>query len=115
MIQGFPPYEKEIKTMCANMTEFEILILEVQSMKKELKEQEKKIGEYEDQIKAYMKKRGKEKIYSQEANVTASYSSVPTPKFNKELFIEKNGEEEYQKYQKITSPMRFSYLKGNQA
>ncbi len=100
--------------MCANMTEFEILILEVQSMKEKAKEQKKKIDDMEDELKAYMKKRGKEKLFSTETNITVSYSSVPTPKFNKELFIEKNGEEEYQKYQKITSPMRFSYLKGNQ-
>lgn len=101
--------------MCKTMTEFEILILEIQSMKEEAKEQKKKIEDMETEIKSYMKKRGKEKLFSQENDLTISYCSVESPKFNKELFIEKNGEEEYQKYQKVTPSMRLNYLKGNQA
>lgn len=101
--------------MCKTMTEFEILILEIQSMKEEAKEQKKKIDDMENELKSYMKKRGKEKLFSQENDITVSYCNVESPKFNKELFIEKNGEKEYQKYQKVTPSMRLNYLKGNQA
>ncbi|WP_166429723.1 hypothetical protein [Lacrimispora celerecrescens] len=103
------------KRMCKSMTEFEILILEIQSIKEAAKVQKKKIEDMEGELKAYMKKRGKEKLFSNETNITVSYCSVPTPKFNKELFIKENSEEEYQKYQKVTSSMRLNYLKGNQA
>lgn len=101
--------------MCKSMTEFEILILEIQSMKEAAKEQKKKIEDMEGELKAYMKKRGKEKLFSNENRITVSYSSVPVSKFSKELFIEENGEEEYRKYQKVTPTMKLNFLKGNQA
>lgn len=101
--------------MCKSMTEFEILILEIQSMKEAAKVQKKKLEDMEAELKAYMKKRGKEKLFSNETNITVSYCSVDTSKFNKEMFIADKGEEEYQKYQKVSSSMRLNFLKGNQA
>lgn len=62
-----------------------------------------------------MKKRQKEELLSKTTGLTISYKEVETPKFNKKLFIENNGEDAYKKYLVSSVSMRLNYLKPKKA
>lgn len=97
--------------MCANMNDFEKLVQEIQSKKAESKQLESEIKKKENELKAYMKKRQKEELLSKSTGLIISYKEVITPKFNKTLFIESNGEGEYKKYLVDSIAMRLNFLK----
>lgn len=101
--------------MCKNMDEFETLIQEIQAEKIEFENKKKSINEKEDELKAYMKKRKKEELFSKTTGLTISYKEVQSPKFNKNLFIETNGEDAYKKYLVDSTSMRLNYLKPKKA
>lgn len=103
------------KRMCKSMTDFEILVQTIQARKEEGEKIKKEIKEKEDELKAYMKKRQKEELLSKTTGLTISYKEVETPKFNKDLFIESNGEEAYKKYLVSSIAMRLNYLKPKKA
>ena len=62
-----------------------------------------------------MKKRKKEELFSKTTGLTISYKEVQSSKFNKDLFIETNGEDAYSKYVIESSCMRLNYLKPKKA
>lgn len=101
--------------MCKSMSEFEELMQTLQAKKVENENLKKEIKAQEDELKAYMKKRKKEELYSKTTGITVSYKEVSTPKFNKALFIESNGEEAYEKYLVASTTMRLNFLKPKKA
>lgn len=101
--------------MCRSMAEFEELVQTIQSKKEEIERLKKETKEKEDELKAYMKKRQKQEIFSESTGLTVSYKQIETPKFNKTLFIESNGEEAYNKYLLPVLVMRLNYLKPKRA
>jgi crotonobetainyl-CoA:carnitine CoA-transferase CaiB-like acyl-CoA transferase len=106
--------EGEMK-MCANMTDFEKLVEAIQLKKADEEKLKKKIKAMEEELKSYMKKRQKEELLSKVTGLTVSYKAVETPKFNKDMFIKANGEEDYQKYLVAGKSMRLNYLKPKKA
>lgn len=101
--------------MCANMTDFEKLVEAIQLKKADEEKLKKKIKTMEEELKSYMKKRQKEELLSKVTGLTVSYKAVETPKFNKEMFIKANSEEDYQKYLVVGNSMRLNYLKPKKA
>ena len=101
--------------MCKSMTDFETLVQTIQAQKDERDNLNKQIKEKEDELKAYMKKRQKQELVSKSTGVTVSYKEVETPKFNKDLFIESNGEDVYKKYLVTSIAMRLNFLKPKKA
>lgn len=101
--------------MCRSMNDFESLVQMIQAQKEEKEQLEKQIKEREDELKVYMKKRQKEELLSKTTGLTISYKQVETPKFNKKLFIESNGEDAYKKYLVSSVSMRLNYLKPKKA
>ena len=97
--------------MCKSMTDFEELVQEIQTKKAESKKLDAEIKEKEEELKRYMKKRQKEELLSKSTGLIISYKEVTTPKFNKALFIESNGEESYKKYLVNSISMRLNFLK----
>ena len=97
--------------MCNSMTDFEKLVQEIQTKKAKSKTLDAEIKAKENELKSYMKKRQKEELFSKSTGLTVSYKEVTTPKFNKELFIESNGEGEYAKYLVASVSMRLNFLK----
>lgn len=101
--------------MCKSMTDFEKLVQEIQTKKAENKKLETEIKEKEEELKKYMKKRQKEELLSKSTGLVISYKEVSTPRFNKTLFIEINGEEAYGKYLVSSIAMRLNYLRPKKA
>ncbi len=101
--------------MCANMTDFEKLVEAIQLKKADEEKLKKKIKAMEEELKSYMKKRQKEELLSKITGLTVSYKAVETPKFNKDMFIKANSEEDYQKYLVVGKSMRLNYLKPKKA
>lgn len=101
--------------MCKSMTDFEVLVQELQTKKAESRKLDAEIKEKEDELKAYMRKRQKEELLSKSTGLTVSYKEVLTSKFNKELFIESNGEDAYKKYLVDSSYMKLNFLKPKRA
>ncbi|MSS11734.1 hypothetical protein FYJ38_24315 [Clostridium sp. WB02_MRS01] len=101
--------------MCANMTDFEKLVEAIQLKKADEEKLKKKIKTMEEELKSYMKKRQKEELLSKVTGLTVSYKAVETPKFNKDMFIKANSEEDYQKYLVTGKSMRLNYLKPKKA
>lgn len=98
--------------MCKSMTDFEKLVQEIQTKKAESKALDAEIKAKEDELKSYMKKRQKEELLSKSTGLTVSYKEVVTPRFDKSLFIESNGEEAYKKYLINSASMRLNFLKA---
>lgn len=98
--------------MCKSMTDFEKLVQEIQTKKAESKALEAEIKAKEDELKSYMKKRQKEELLSKSTGLTVSYKEVATPRFDKTLFIESNGEDAYKKYLVSSVSMRLNFLKA---
>lgn len=98
--------------MCKSMTDFEMLVQEIQTKKAESKKLDAEIKAKEDELKSYMKKRQKEELLSKSTGLTVSYKEVVTPRFDKSLFIESNGEETYKKYLVNSASMRLNFLKA---
>jgi len=97
--------EKEIKSMCANMKEFQavsekIFELEQKKAKKkrELDALDKEIKQLKSETSSYMKKRQK-KILAV-AGLEVLFTAFTQPRFDKDAFIagEEDGEATYQKY-----------------
>ncbi len=101
--------------MCKSMSDFETLVQTIQAQKEERDNLNKQIKEKEDELKAYMKKRQKQELVSKSTGVTVSYKEVETSKFNKDLFIESNGEDAYKKYLVTSIAMRLNFLKPKKA
>lgn len=97
------------------MTDFEKLVEAIQLKKADEEKLKKKIKAMEEELKSYMKKRQKEELLSKITGLTVSYKAVETPKFNKDMFIKANSEEDYQKYLVVGKSMRLNYLKPKKA
>lgn len=101
--------------MCKSMTDFELLVQEIQTKKAESRKLDAEIKAKENELKAYMKKRQKEELLSKSTGLTVSYKQVSASKFNKELFIESNGEDTYKKYLVDSVYMKLNFLKPKKA
>lgn len=101
--------------MCKSMTDFEALVQELQTKKAESRKLDAEIKAKEDELKAYMKKRQKEELLSKSTGLTVSYKEVTSSKFNKDLFIESNGEDAYKKYLVDSVYMKLNFLKPKKA
>lgn len=101
--------------MCKNMNEFELLVTEIIKKRAELEAQKKELAVLEQDLKDYMVHRKKENLLSKQNMVEILYRRVDSPKFNKNLFIRREGEDKYQQYLVPSSCMRLNYCKVKQA